>query len=280
MGEAILLPHGYWLDGRHCREVSLRPLTGRDEEFLLGDASNAPLVMRVTELLTRCIQRMAGRETVSRGAVADLVAGDREALLLQLRRLTLGEQMQATLLCPAEKCGKPMDLSLSIDALLQAPYSDAQAEYECEQQGLHFHFRLPTGSDLEAVCGDKNSAQAAEKLLHRCMTGVYDGSTPFSEWPADCLEDISTRMEALDPQAELRLDVVCPECGEQFPATLDTAAYLLEEIAAHANGLYRQVHSLALHYHWSEAEILSLSPIKRHRYLGLLADSLSEAETL
>ena len=280
MEEAILLPHGYWLNGHHCREVSLRPLTGCDEEFLLENAANEPLVVRVTELLTRCIQRMAGRETVNRDAVAELVAGDREALLWQLRRLTLGERLQATLHCPTEECGKPMDLSLTIDALLQEPYPDAQAEYECEQQGVRFRFRLPTGGDLEAVCGDADSDQAAAKLLHRCMAGVYDGSTPVSEWSADWPADIPARMEALDPQAELRLDVVCPECGQEFPAILDAAAYLLEEITANAKDLYRQVHSLALHYHWSEAEILGLSPIKRRRYLDLLADSLSEAVPL
>lgn len=32
-----------------------------------------------------------------------------------------------------------------------------------------------------------------------------------------------------------------------------------------------EVHVLALHYHWSEAEILSLPSSKRARYLALLA---------
>lgn len=34
--------------------------------------------------------------------------------------------------------------------------------------------------------------------------------------------------------------------------------------------LYEEVHHLALHYHWSEAEILRLPRSKRLRYLGLL----------
>lgn len=34
--------------------------------------------------------------------------------------------------------------------------------------------------------------------------------------------------------------------------------------------LYQEVHHLALHYHWSEAEILRLPRGKRQRYLGLL----------
>ena len=91
---------------------------------------------------------------------------------------------------------------------------------------------------------------------------------------------IAELMEQLDPQAELRMEVSCPECGESFPALLDAAAFLLQEIGQHAEHLYRQIHSLALHYHWSEAEILDLSPVKRRRYLELLADSLSESQPL
>ena len=36
--------------------------------------------------------------------------------------------------------------------------------------------------------------------------------------------------------------------------------------------LYRQVHHLALRYHWSEADILALPRSKRVRYLTLPAE--------
>jgi hypothetical protein len=35
--------------------------------------------------------------------------------------------------------------------------------------------------------------------------------------------------------------------------------------------LYEEVHVLAMHYHWSESEILALTRSKRQRYLALLA---------
>jgi hypothetical protein len=37
-----------------------------------------------------------------------------------------------------------------------------------------------------------------------------------------------------------------------------------------------EVHVLALHYHWSEAEILGLPGPKRRRYLALLARHLGQ----
>ena len=39
-------------------------------------------------------------------------------------------------------------------------------------------------------------------------------------------------------------------------------------------GLYRDVHYLAFHYHWSEGQVLRLSRSKRLRYLSMLADQL------
>ncbi len=38
-----------------------------------------------------------------------------------------------------------------------------------------------------------------------------------------------------------------------------------------------EVHVLALHYHWSEADILALPSPKRQRYLALLARHLAPA---
>ena len=36
--------------------------------------------------------------------------------------------------------------------------------------------------------------------------------------------------------------------------------------------LYTEVHHLALHYHWSERDILALPRGRRQRYLGLLVE--------
>ena len=42
---------------------------------------------------------------------------------------------------------------------------------------------------------------------------------------------------------------------------------------------YEEVHVLALHYHWSEAQILALPATKRRRYLALLARHLGAGST-
>jgi hypothetical protein len=79
-------------------------------------------------------------------------------------------------------------------------------------------------------------------------------------------------MAERDPQAEIELDAACPECGHAFAVPFDSARYVLEEMAQGADGLYREVHTLASHYHWSEAEILAMTGRQRRRYLSLIAE--------
>ena len=44
------------------------------------------------------------------------------------------------------------------------------------------------------------------------------------------------------------------------------------------DALYEEMHLLALHYHWAEADILRMTTSKRRRYLRLLARHIGESE--
>jgi hypothetical protein len=82
-------------------------------------------------------------------------------------------------------------------------------------------------------------------------------------------------MADLDPQAEVRLVMTCPECGGDVSAVLDAAGPVLDELTPSTDQLYAELHSLALHYHWSERDILALEVPSRRRYLALIADSVA-----
>jgi len=42
--------------------------------------------------------------------------------------------------------------------------------------------------------------------------------------------------------------------------------------------LYQELHLIAVHYHWSEADILRLTASKRRRYLGLIENHAGAAQ--
>src|SRR5207245_10969793 len=78
----------------------------------------------------------------------------------------------------------------------------------------------------------------------------------------------------LAPHTDLELDLSCPECGHSFATPFDCTAFFFSEIRARSSHLMREVHYLALHYHWSEAEILGLQRDRRRGYLALLNETL------
>jgi hypothetical protein len=251
-----------WLDGEHLRAAVLRPLRGEDELFL--STLVAPLPERVTLLLAHCLTALSTLSPVPASLVAALPIGDREALLLKLRSLSYGGRMAAVLNC--SHCGAKLDLDLTADQLLVAPYAQPAPIYELVQDGMKIAFRLPNGED-EAIVAGLPLEQGEGELLRRCLVQV----TPEGQdLPATVIEAINQAMLDCDPQAELLIDMQCPECGQAFTALFDSAQYFLREIDQRAGQLYREIHVLALAYHWSEAEILALPYQRRQMYLSLL----------
>jgi hypothetical protein len=267
---ALTLPHGALLDGRLDREVEVRVPTGADELHVLGRARTR--AEQISALLERCTIRL-GVEAPPPGAVRSLVAGDREALLLHLRATAFGRRLDCVVDCPT--CGEAMDLELSIDELLVEPYADPPHDYGAVvEDGQRVRFRLPTGRDLEAAARSTTDPErAASALLERCVVEAPGGSDARM-LPDGARDELARRMADLDPQAEVALVMSCPECGAAVRAVLDAAGALLDELASDEDELFGEIHALALHYHWSERDILALEVPRRRRYLDLLADSL------
>ena len=271
----VTLSQGCLCGGERHRTATVRALTGADEIAIaaLGTSSAAA---KVTALLTRAVERLGPVQPVGSDVAASLTAGDREALVLHVRRLTIGERLACMIRCP--ECREPMDLDLRVSDLLLPPLPDAPFEYDLEVDdgGTPYHvwFRLPTGGDLEdaaMVAARESVAAAARRILERCVARVTRGGETVP-LPSRLEHVVSMAMATRDPQAELMLRPACPSCGAQFEALLDSASFLFDEIGARVGTLFGEVHLLARHYHWSEAEILSLSPARRHAYLSLIGE--------
>jgi hypothetical protein len=183
--------------------------------------------------------------------------------------------------CPHSGCGEKMDLELAIDDLLLPPYDHAQASYRksCAANGDAFdiHFRMPTGADQEAAAdlARRCPEDAAALMLQRCIIDIkVNGQETEPPLPESVFFELSEAMADLDPQAELTLNLNCPYCRRGFSTALDTGTFIYAEIEGRSRSLYREVHLLALHYHWSEADILGMTADRRRRYLELLSESL------
>ena len=206
----------------------------------------------------------------SRAELAALTLAERDAALLRLRRATVGAELAAVTECAA--CGERLEFSIDSGALLSA----AQLEpgpWEAAAGGWRVVFRMPDSRDLAAAAACASPDEARRVLAERC---VVEAAGPDDAERADALPDeviaaMAGRMaEVAPPEADLSLAMECPACGNAWEAVLDVAAFFWAEVQARARRLLREIDVLARAYHWSEAEILALSPARRGAYIELV----------
>lgn len=290
-----LLPGGYVdSDGTLQREVELAPFTGREEELLAGRYQRGESAALVTTVLQRCIRRLGTISPVSAEVTRGLLVADRQYLLLKLRELTLGDHIRATLCCPWPDCGKKVMVSFSISAIPvtesvdKGPFyrMDLSPEAAFVAEGVEVYrevsFRLPNGGDQEALASilDQNEAWALTLLLQRCICSIGPLQHPDEEAigrlsPLARLE-IEQQMERVAPKVELTMESQCPECGREYTAPFELQDFFFGELRTSRDLLYREVHYLAYHDHWSEREIMDLPRQKRRTYIELLAEEIEK----
>lgn len=207
--------------------------------------------------------------------LADRPVGWREVNLLALRNATFGSTLDGYAPCPS--CGSLMEFSLDGAALLDelpTPPSEARIEFDGRQ------WRLPSSRDQAMILDALDAETAVGRLLERCRideTAAPDGTAAVDTekspkiMPSPTLiGELESRMEALDPAANIRLGMQCSDCGHLWEAVLDVGSCFWDELGTRARQLLESVHRLASAYGWREADILALSPARRAAYLNMI----------
>jgi hypothetical protein len=207
------------------------------------------------------------------GEIEALSVGRSDARLLALREAVFGRVMPCLVACPS--CGESLELALDTAALI-VPEAEATVPgpLKLEREGYELEVRPPAGRDLAAVEGSADADEARRRLLELCIISArYDGrEVPADALPACVTEAAAARIAQADPQADCRLELTCPACGQDWQAPFDILSYLWAEVNAWAQRIFREVHRLASAYGWSESEVLALSPMRRQIYLEMLGE--------
>lgn len=269
------LAAGLWRAGRRHRRAVLRELDPKERSELLERCASELPAERVTALLAQSLVAIGEVTPVDAEDVRQLSIGDRDRLVLTLRRLLHGQELRCVFDCG---CGETLELELEVGTLLddQPPVCPRQASAVTAAK-VEIQVRAATGDDHERAARRAlaDPQAAAADLLEACVTSARG---PDGEEVAIAGE-VAARAEALvaelDPGAELLLAGECPACGERVAARFDPITHLWAELEQRRAQLEYEVHVLALHYHWSEQEIVELSPARRARYLTRLDRELA-----
>jgi hypothetical protein len=244
----VTLPIGYTdQEGSIHRRVVLRKMTGREEAILADRKYQRNGGKLVTELLSSCIVQIDGLDTNGRGPVASMYSADRNYLLLKLRSITFGPELEAAYTCPG--CGESIPVLENLDELpvRMVPEGEEQQEvvidledgYVDREGQVHtaLAMRLPTGSDEEAVAPQMrdNASLGKNALLARCVRSLGEvpshrlealGPRVMSELTMTDRRLIDRALNDAAPGVDLVRELECPRCAKTFSSTLDLSNFL------------------------------------------------------
>lgn len=242
-------------------EVTIGQPVGEDD-LLLQEvrASNTAVALA---LISRLVQPIDG----SAMQWSELTITDLEALLLLIRKVVVGELIEADLSCVQSECGARITVSFRISDYLcyhlprrpREMVTDSAGWFRLNETAVKF--RLPVANDLLEVT---RSPRPDRELMRRCMQ-PEDSS-------ARLRRRVEAAMEALAPILSGDMRGECPECHCRIDVYFDVQNYVLRELRDRASRVYGDVHLLALNYRWSEESILLMPRNRRILYAEMLRE--------
>lgn len=210
----LTLPGGLYWDGQLIRDAEVRELNGEDEEELAKITGS--LAHWLSVLLGRTVVRL-GDHAPTRDMIRQLLIGDRDALLLQTRIATFGQDITAYgVSCP--HCKDTFDATVDLSTVEEVRLDDPQPRHEYEvglRRGRTAVIRFPDGAAQEAMFADEETTPARRNtlLLAASLVALRDekGEHPGGEQAARALSvaDRQTLLSYIaDHQPGPQLDAV------------------------------------------------------------------------
>lgn len=238
---AVELPGGF-IDagGTIHRVVLLKEMTGVEEDILSG---SGPVSVRMSTILENCTLRIGtieDREQV-KNALLSLPVGDRLALVIALRELSLGPDFEMRVKCPAVDCRKEQSYT--------AKLADIKPKEMDEPERRSFSDELPSGKKIvwEVLTGrDEEQFLSVEKkvgegigtkqLLMR-VRSVEDENGKAHQINLNGIqlkqsinilkslslrdrEFIRKRIDECEPDVDREIEFICSSCGMEWKGQL------------------------------------------------------------
>lgn len=224
--DIVTLPGGLLINDDIVTKVQVRELTGEDEESLAkASQSTNPLVF-IDRLLKCGIVRIGdAAPSETEKLLAQMLVGDREAVVLGIRKATYGNDIEVPeWVCPS--CGKKTSLEMEVSDIpmteMKDPRNDQQFKVSLRKGGYAL-VKLANGADQLAIFDkpDLTQAQRETVLLSRCVVSLVDKSG--HEIMMAAFPSMSRTMSVPDRHAILR------EMGKRQPGPkYDQVSYRCE----------------------------------------------------
>ncbi len=200
-----------------------------------------------------------------REALGALSLGNRDFRLFQIRAHMFGEKFPSMEACP--NCSQGVEMVL--DGSIVHQQESTQSQGQITRDGYDVNFRVPNSEDLEAMVNCSTAEEAKVALANRCLIASrYQNEAVTPETlPIELMGHIQQEITSLDPNAEILIDLICPDCRHGWTLLFDIATYVWTEITDYVGRLLGDIHLLARAYGWNEQEVMGLSSFRRRWYV-------------
>lgn len=196
--------------------------------------------------------------------------GERDARLLRIRERHFGPVFQNISNCSA--CGEKIEWENLVDDLM---FQEINDDVEIESLSLDYDdhqisFRLPNSQDVLEVINLPNIYEQEDQLIQKCLVKSTLSNNHFEDIQKDIKDELLLKMEEHDPQANIIMNLSCPECKNEWKSTFDIMEYLWTEINEWGIQMMKDIYLLAQNFGWSEKAILEMSRFRRNLYINML----------
>lgn len=244
----------------------MKPLTTVELLNVWDETAERPLIEKILRLLAKA----CSADHIDQ--VSQLSIGDRDARLLKIREWIFGNILRNKVNCP--KCGEVLEWESDTSALhLQTIPADlASNEFSFEKDDYTIKFRLPNSLDVFQMTEKELSENSYQIVISKCILSIKKNQKEcnFNDLPLLIIDSLNDYMSLHDPQADIKMQLVCPCCDHSWGMYFDIGSYLWDEINNWARKILQEVYILARTFSWSEKEILTMTPHRRRMYLDMI----------
>lgn len=175
--DLVNLPGGLVKKDTVIKTAIVKELDGADEEAL-ARASQSGNTFHFFDRLLKCGVVQLGDHKNPEDMLKDLLVGDRDALILGIRKATYGEEIEIqNWKCLV--CGAEATLTMQVSDIPVKEFTDPMTDAEFKvplRKGGFAEVRLATGEDQVAALSNKDltTAQVETIFLRRCVLRVTD----------------------------------------------------------------------------------------------------------
>lgn len=240
---------GYPKEDTLLKEVSIREMTGADEEAVAKAEVRSNIGKLITTLLANCVTRLSdGTITLSKASmtpakweqvIQGLYLGDRDYILMKLREYTYGSEMHIDSQCPF--CRNKLKVDFFMDEIELTPVTSDPARVPFElpkgyrdKEGNTYRIgamRLLTGIDQEAIdpIARRNPGIANTTLISRSvyeLEGLKLSPTVFRELSQKDREYLVETLSEATFGPKFLITVTCDSCGEEFETGVNPVNFI------------------------------------------------------